>query len=139
MDPYFPPDEELYRRINPKDVDDSGRLLEPDAAFIFPDDGTGISFNRQRYSGSPADCLGVRTTWRIGAFLVRHIPDAIAAADGRVIRFRAEHHPIEQPPPPNPGHSEVRAYHLGQFTAKPPKDVRLLFRLHIGQRLGILP
>lgn len=132
-DPYFPPDEALYRRINPRDVGADARLVDPDAAFAFPDD-SGISVNRQRYSGSPADCLGERRDWAIGCFLVRQIPTDIAANNGQVYRFQSEHWPVGG----NPGHSEIRSYADGVFVPRPPKDVRLLFRLHVGAFIQII-
>ena len=91
-DPQFTPQEELYRRFGPKEVDpQSGSIM--DATLQFP-----LSANRQKYS-QPEDVLFSPTNQYAGFGIVRllvgDIPETIPDDKGQIHWFRPAHEPEE--------------------------------------------
>ncbi len=102
-DPTFHPEERLFRRFRPDDVE--GTTVAVDAIEL-PD----MSVNREKY-GPPTWLLldEEHETWGVAGFRVKDIPPDIMHLGIIQYTFQAEHRPLHN----NYPHSEVRAYKDG--------------------------
>ena len=103
-DPRFDPDERLFRRFRPEDVE--GGTVAVDALEL-PD----MSVNREKYG--PANWLLLDEafeTWGVASFMVGDIPPEMTHLGVIHYTFGVEHQPLRN----NYPHSEVRAYRDGE-------------------------
>lgn len=102
-DPHFDPQERLFRRFRPEDIEDNTVAVD---AIELPD----MSVNREKY-GPPNWLLldEAFESWGVAAFAVRDIPPGITHLGVIQYAFRVEHQPERN----NYPHSEVRAYKDG--------------------------
>lgn len=102
-DPIFAPDEDLYRRFDPDDLD--GVHISIDALEL-PD----MSVNRSKYG--PAEwtrLLDTSRNWGVLAFRVGDIPPELLHLGTIRYSFAPEHVPLKR----NYPHAEVRSYKEG--------------------------
>lgn len=102
-DPIFRPEERLFRRVRPDDIE--GVTVAVDAIEL-PD----MSVNREKYG--PPDWLLLDEeygTWGVAAFMVKDIPSDITHLGVVEYSFQAEHRPLRN----NYPHSEIWAYKDG--------------------------
>lgn len=129
IDPFFEPDEQLYLRVQPDQIDKTvERALC--TAFRFPVQ----SVNRGKYSDSPTWVLYPNFfDWGIAAFEVQQIPTPVVSEGGVAYDFLVEHDPLED----NYPHSEVRAYRGKKREFKPGLKLRSsakqLFRMRLSE------
>ena len=99
-DPQFDPQERLFRRFRPEDMD--GNSLAVDAIEL-PD----MSVNREKY-GPPEWLLldEAFESWGVASFEVQDIPAEITHLGVIHFTYQVEHRPLRN----NYPHSEVRAY-----------------------------
>ena len=131
VDPDFEPEEELYLRCLPDQVD--GQYLLPTAIKF-----TNQSVNRGRYSKPEWVLIPDWLHLGIASFEVRDVPPTPESLGDVRYEFKVEHDPFED----NYAHSEIRTYKNGVYEPgagkKVNSKVKQRFRAIVCDRARIL-
>jgi hypothetical protein len=143
----FSPDEKLYRRIHPSEVNSMGEVIpariQTVVAFKSTVEGAP-SVNRALYS-TPADvvhpdcCDGRdRSDCLVYAISVKDLPGVLHCQDGRDFTFIPHHHPLET----CFAHSVIKSVDsadVAQGYGQLPKSLREPFRVQFASLLKPVP
>jgi hypothetical protein len=126
IDPYFEPNEALYRRMQPNSYPITPATMQK--LIVFPD----CSVNRSKYS-QPEDVLKPEYFhWGILEFFVQDVPNKLQ--DGESIsNFEVVHCPLED----NYAHSEIRSF-KGGILKEPSKTLKTRFRDEIAKKARVV-
>lgn len=138
----FPPDEKLYRRIHPIEINSMGEVIPARIQTVsFKSSVEGApSVNRALYS-TPADVLHPdccdgrdRSDYLVYAISVKDLPGVLHCQDGRDFAFIPHHHPLET----CFAHSVVKSVDVAdgaQVYRQLPKSLREQFRVRFASLL----